>query len=151
MDQVCPKRVFFRSKTEKVNTTTEFYMLKLARVLNLSLNWQFWFLGISSQKTEKVNITIEFCMFELFKVLNFNLDRNFFFFLDQIRSKREFLVESRKSEHHHWTLHVRISHGTNFQLKLTILIFRTKFAQKEYFSGLKQRKWTPSLNSACSN
>ena len=39
----------------------------------------------------------------------------------------------QKSEHHHWILDVRISLRTKFQLKLEILIFWTKFAQKGCF------------------
>ena len=50
--------------------------------------------------------------------------------LDQICQKRVFLVSSRKSEYYHWILYIRISLGTKFQLKVTILIFWTKFAQK---------------------
>ena len=44
-----------------------------------------------------------------------------------------FVVKNSKSEQHHWILHIRISLGTRFQLNLTILIFRTRFAQKRYF------------------
>ena len=61
----------FRSKTEKVNTTIEFCMLKLVYVPNFTLNWQFWFFGPSLQKKEyfqskmeKFIITIGFCIFE---------------------------------------------------------------------------------------
>ena len=32
-------------------------------------------------------------------------------------------------------MHIRISLGTKFQLKLRILIFWTKFAQKEFFQS----------------
>ena len=39
-------------------------------------------------------------------------------------------VKNGKSEHHHCILHIGISLGTKFQLKLTNLIFWTKFAQK---------------------
>ena len=35
----------FRSKTEKGNTTIEFYILKLVKVPNFSLNWQFYIFG----------------------------------------------------------------------------------------------------------
>ena len=42
-------------------------------------------------------------------------------------------VKNGKSEHHYWILHIRISLGTKFLLKLTILIFLTKFAQKGNF------------------
>ena len=48
-----------------------------------------------------------------------------------------FLVKNRKTENRQWVLHIRTSLGTKFQLKLTILIFLTKFAQK-VISG---RKW----------
>ena len=55
-----------------------------------------------------------------------------------------------KSRHHHSILHTWISQSTAFHLKLTILIFCTKFMQKGYFSS-KTEKWTPPLNSAYSN
>ena len=38
-----------------------------------------------------------------------------------------------KNEHHHWIVHIRISLGTTFQLKLTIESFWTKFTQKGCF------------------
>ena len=46
------------------------------------------------------------------------------------------LIENTKNEHHYWILDIRISLSTNFQLKLTIGIFRTKFAKKgSYFQS----------------
>ena len=48
-------------------------------------------------------------------------------------TKRVLSIKIRKSEHHHWILHVRISVGTKFQLLLMILIFLTKSGQKGYF------------------
>ena len=57
--------------------------------------------------------------------------------------KRVFPVENRKSEHHHWIVHIRISVGTKFQLKLISLILWTKFAQKGFF-----RSKTEKANSA---
>ena len=54
-------------------------------------------------------------------------------FMYQIFPERVFRVKNRKSEHHHWILLIRISLGTKFQLKLTILTFWTKFTQKGYF------------------
>ena len=54
-------------------------------------------------------------------------------FMDKICPKKIFPVKNRKSEHNPWILHIRISIGTTFQFKLTILIFWTKFAQKGYF------------------
>ena len=42
-------------------------------------------------------------------------------------------VKNGKGEQQHWLLQFRISLGTTFDLKLTILIFWTKFAQKPHF------------------
>ena len=61
-----------------------------------------------------------------------------FWILGQICPKRVFwifLVKKGKSEHNQWTLHIRISLGTIFQLKLTFLMFWTKFAQKRYLQS----------------
>ena len=55
------------------------------------------------------------------------------FFLDQICPKRIILVENRKRQYHHWIVYIRIGLHTKFQLRLTILIFGAKFAQKECF------------------
>ena len=44
-----------------------------------------------------------------------------------------FPVENRKSEHRYGILHIWISLGTNFQLKLIILSFWTKITLKRYF------------------
>ena len=57
----------------------------------------------------------------------------------QIYPKRIFLIENRKSEHYHWVLHIRISLGTNFQSKFTVLILWTKFAQNRYFQPETER------------
>ena len=56
-------------------------------------------------------------------------------FLEQICPKSLFLVENRRNEHLNWILHIHIILGTKFQLKLTILVFWTKFAQKEYLQS----------------
>ena len=54
-------------------------------------------------------------------------------------AQKVFPVENKKSEHHHYFLHIRISIGTKFQLKLTILIFLTRLTQQGYFQ-LKTEK-----------
>ena len=48
-------------------------------------------------------------------------------------------IKNEKNEHRYWILHIRISLGTKFQLKLTIFIFWTKFSQKEH-SCSEQKK-----------
>ena len=52
----------------------------------------------------------------------------------------------QKSEHLHWILHIQISQTTKFQLKNTILIFWTKFAQKQCYQ-LKTEK--VSITNEC--
>ena len=56
-----------------------------------------------------------------------------------------FTVKNRKSEQHHWVLHIRISLSNKFYLKLIILIFGTKFAQYGWFQYKteknEQRHW----------
>ena len=128
-----------------MNIAIESGILKLVWVTNICLDWRFYFCWLNlpkgyfwSKRREKVNNTIEFCIFELFWVLNFSLNWQFLF-LEQICSKRVFLVESRKSEHQHWILHIRISLVTKFRLKMTILIFWTKIIQKGCFR-LKMEK-----------
>ena len=56
-------------------------------------------------------------------------------FWTKFAPKWEFPAKSKKSEHHHWILHIWISLGTKFQLKLIILTSWTKFAQKGYFQS----------------
>ena len=55
-----------------------------------------------------------------------------FWVTEKIFKIRILAVENTKSKHHHWILHIQISLHIriNFQLKQTILIFWTKFAQK---------------------
>ena len=44
-------------------------------------------------------------------------------------------MQSGKSEHHNLILHIEIRLGIKFQLKLTISIFWTKFAQNGCFES----------------
>ena len=95
---------------------------------------------------KKKKITIEFYIFELVYVRNFSFNKQFWL-LEKISKKRILPVENRKNEHQHRILHIRISLDTNFQLKLTILIFFTKFTKNGYFQSKTDKIDTP-LNSA---
>ena len=47
-----------------------------------------------------------------------------------------FRSKTQKNDYHYWILHIQISLSTNFQLKLTIAIFWTKFFKKgSYFQS----------------
>ena len=61
---------------------------------------------------------------------------NSFEFFDQMFSKRVFLFQNRKSSQRNWILHIRLRLGSKFHLKLTILIFWTKFNQNWYSKKL---------------
>ena len=60
-------------------------------------------------------------------------------FWTKLLQKQVFSVENGRSEYHYWILHFQISRGTKFQLKLSILIFWTKFTQKQCF-------WSEKVN-----
>ena len=94
--------------------------------------------GCFQPKTEKVSSAIEFCIFELVYLLNFSWNWQFWFFGPNF-PKKVSPVQNRKSEQRHWILHIRISLFTKFQLKLTILIFWTKFVQKGYFQSKTEK------------
>ena len=97
--------------------------------------------GCFWSQTEKMNSAIEFCICKLVEVPNFSLNRQFWF-LDQVWPKRVLPIKNGQSEHHHWILHIRISLGTKFQLKLTILIFFWPILLKKGISGRKRKNRT---------
>ena len=51
-----------------------------------------------------------------------------------------FQYKKEKSQQQHWIRHIRITLGTKFQLKLTILIFLARFSKKGNFQS-KTEKW----------
>ena len=69
--------------------------------------------------------------------------------MDQICPKKVFPVKSRKGEHQHWILHLRISLDTKFQLNLTIWFFGPNLPKKGV-SSQKGKTWTSSFNSSYS-
>ena len=116
-----------------MNYNTAFCMFELVKLPNFILNWQFKFFGLNLPKKVFPVINIVFCIFELVSIpklsLNSKLSDNFDF-PEQTFQKRVFSVKNRKREHHHWILHMWISEGTKFQLKLIILIFWTNLLKK---------------------
>ena len=146
MEQISKKR-YFRSKTEKVNITIEFFKFELVLVPVFSVNWQFWFFepnlpkkgSYFQSKTDKKDTTIEFCIFELVFVSKFTLNKKFWIFGPNL-PKKDIYGQNRKNEHHHWILHIRISPGTKLQSKLAILIFFGLNLPKKGFSWSKTKK-----------
>ena len=47
--------------------------------------------------------------------------------------------KSRKNEHHHWILYIRISLSTKFQLKLTVLLFLDQICPKKVFPSQNRK------------
>ena len=111
--------------------------IQLSLRTDFQLNWQLRFFRPNFPKKvaifslKQINTTIEFCILKLVLVSIFTL--NIFDFLDQFCLRKIFMVKSRKSEHRHWILLIPTSLGTKIQLKLTILIFLTRFTQKGFF------------------
>ena len=55
-------------------------------------------------------------------------------------AKKEFPVSNEeKTEYRHRILHVQVILGAKFELKLTTLIFRIKFAQKKKINKRKKK------------
>ena len=130
---------YFHTKTKKLNISIEFCMFELVQVPNFSLKWQFWFFGtnlpkkgVSTQNQKKWTASLN-SAYSNYSSYQISASTDNFGFLDQIFPKTVFPFKNRKNEHHHWILHAKISVGTKFQLKVTILMFWTKFAQKGYF------------------
>ena len=114
---------------------------------------------------DEVNTITKFWIFELFWVRNFRLNIQFWFLGQKFRKKRNwtFFIENEKSEYHHWIQQIRITLGSKFQLKLSMLIFWMRFDQKGYFwskTGQVKRNiescifklpwaWNFSLNWPC--
>ena len=129
-----PKKRDFRSRKEKnPKIMIELFIFKLAQVPNFSLNWQFWFSGYLPKKDiyslKKTKLTpplhFEYSNWVRYQILFWTILNFWTWFALTL-----FLVKNRKTENRQWVLHIRTSLGTKFQLKLAILIFLTKFAQK---------------------
>ena len=141
MDQICTK-TYSRSKTEKVNIIIEFRIFKLVSWYQSSALTDNVLLvlpdfskkGFSNLKQKKWAPHIFYIILDIHisLVLNFSSNRQFWLFGPNL-PKMVFPVENRKSEHYHGILHIWISLGTKFKLKLIILSFWTKFTQKSYF------------------
>ena len=124
-----------------MNIIIEFRLFKLVLVPNFSLNWQFWFFwpdlpkkGFSGLKQKKWTPHIFYIILHIQISLVKNISSNWqFWFFGTNLPQMVFPVENRKSEHRYGILHIWISLGTNFQLKLIILSFWTKITLKRYF------------------
>ena len=123
-------------ETKTVNITIEFCIFELVLVPNVSLNWQFRFFwldllkkGFSDLKQKKWTTHA----FYIILHIQISLVRNFSSIL--IFWIRFTQKGSSTREYHLVILHIWISLGTKFQLKLIILSFWTKFTQKRYFQS----------------
>ena len=148
------KKWCFLLKIEKVTTTTEFCILQLVWQISAYTGNSVFFTKLTQKvyfgfKTEEVK-TREFWIFKFARIYTkFHFEATIFDFLDQISPKCVFSVKNTEKAQHHRMFHIYISLGTKFQLKLIILFFWTKFAQKGYFQ--KQKERTALLNSTYSN
>ena len=127
---------YLYSETENVKIIIEFHIFKLALVPNFRLNWQFWFFLTRFTQKGFFNIFYIIQHIQISLVRNVSSDLQFWFF-ESDWPKKIFPVENKKR----WTslcygiLHIWISLDTKFKLKLIILSFWTKFAQKRFFQS----------------
>ena len=90
--------------------------------------------GFSVLKQKKWTPHIFYIILHIQISLVKNISSNWqFWFFGTNLPQMVFPVENRKSEHRYGILHIWISLGTNFQLKLIILSFWTKITLKRYF------------------
>ena len=47
--------------------------------------------------------------------------------------------QPERNDYHHWIMHTRSILGAKFKLQMTILIFWTKFTQKDYFQSKTEK------------
>ena len=109
------KDSYFQSKTDKIDITFEFWILKLVFVSNFTFN-NFDFLDqicpkrYFRSKTEKVKIIIEFHIFKLVLVPNFRLNWQFWFFWPDLPRKTFFDLNQKRCTPHifYITLYIQI-------------------------------------------
>ena len=75
---------------------------------------------------------------DLDKTLNSSLNWKFWFFKVNMPIKGTNGLQ-QKNEHLYWILHIQISLGAKFQLKLTIFTFWITFTEKRYFWSKTQK------------
>ena len=120
----------FRLKTEKVNTTIEFCILEIMWVQNFTLNKRLWNLG--------ANLPRKSIFGRKRKKWTSPLNSTYSNFT--ISSKRIFQVKNRKSEHHHWILHIWISLGIKLQFKLTFFLVFGSICLKKVFPAENRKR-----------
>ena len=91
------------------------------------------------QSKAEVNTTYFYIILhiQISLVRNFSSNCQFWFFGPN-SPKKVFPIKNWESEHH-WIPHIQIILGTKFQLRLTILIFLTRFAQKGFFRSKAEK------------
>ena len=132
----------------------EFRIFKLVLVPNFSVNWQFWFFWPDLPKKGFSGLTQKMWTLHILYIIlhsQSSLVRNFcsnwqFCFFGPNLPKKVFPVEKRKSKRHHGILHIWISLGIKFQLKLTILsLFDQIYPRKQF--PVENRTSSPRLQA----
>ena len=90
-------------------------------------------------KTKKMRITIEFRIFKLVWAPNFILNKQFWILVRNLPKKSIFHRKRKKTTIEICISAYHICLGNNFQRRLTILIFWTRFAQKGCFRSKTEK------------
>ena len=133
-----------------MNITTEFCVLELVKVLNFTLNWQFWFFGPNLPKQYLVKIgkkwtTYEFHIFQISRyqtstpMIKFAPKEYFQSKTEKVNSTSKFCI-------------FKLVLLPNFSLKWQFWFSGPNLHEKG-ISSLNPKKWTPpiKINSAYSN
>ena len=139
LDQICPKRVF-AVENEKSEKHHRILHIQIRPAIKFQLELAiltFWmkFKGISRSEQKKWTPPLHsaYSNNSGYQISAWTANSDF---MDQICSERLFPVLNRKSKHCYWILHIRISLGIKFYLKLTTLNFWTKFPKKPSMAQL---------------
>ena len=95
----------------------------------------------SNHSYNKLNITRKATGFKCLQLTHWVINQATSKCRTDIWTKLAKKVENRKSEHHYEILHIQISLGIKFRLKLTLLNFWIESTQKGYFRTKKNENY----------
>ena len=138
MDQIQPRKIFmFKTRKSEYHYWISQFQISLGTKFQLKLIILIFFLpdlpknGFSGLKQKKWRPHIFYIILHIQISLVQNLISNWqFWFFGSNLPKMVFPVENKISEHQHRILHIWISLGKKFQLKLITISFWTKFIPK---------------------
>ena len=125
--------VFKKSINELPITVREFRLIQLDDLLKFIFGIILSKRSISSLKQKKRTSPLKFA-YSNYSKHQLSAENDNFYLLGQIRPKTVLPIKNRKSKHHHWTLHIGISQGIKFQVKLRFFFMGQVWPKKNFWS-----------------